>query len=117
MTIQELRKKYYFHDSCITRIDYIKESKDLIITMDFCQWAQEWYDKSKPENVWLRVTFHGIDEYHGLIGDIDYFSILNGEIKDDKFWLYILDDIHAKEYEYYLLPSDVNVEILGAVED
>ena len=117
MTIQELREKYYFHDSCITRIEYDKELKQLEITMDFCQWAQEKYVENEPENVWLKLTFHGIDEYDGLIGEIDYFSILNAEIKDGKFWLSILDDYHGEEYEYYLSSSNVEVEIIGPVEE
>ncbi len=117
MTIQELREKYYFHDSCITRIDYFSEDKRLTITMDFCQWAQNWYKEGEPENVWLKLTFYGIDGYDGITGDIDYFSILDGEIKDDKFWLFILDDFHEEHYEYYLNPSNVEVEILGIVED
>ena len=117
MTIQELRKQYYFHDSCITKVDFIRESKRLEITMDFCQWAQEWYAENEPENVWLKLTFHGIDEYDGITGDIDYYSILDAEVKDDKLWLYILDDFHEEEYEYYLSPSDVEVEILGIVEE
>ena len=85
--------------------------------MDFCQWAQQWYKDGDAENVWLKLKFHDIDEYNGISGDIDYFSILDGEIKGDKFWLYILDDFHDKEYQYYLSPSDVEIEILGAVEE
>lgn len=117
MTIQELRKQYYFHDSCITKIEYLKELKVLEISMDFCLWAQEWYTESDPENVWMKLTFYNIDEYDGITGDIDYFSILDAEVKDDKFWMYILDDFHDQEYEYYLSPSEVKVDVLDAVND
>jgi len=117
MTIKQLTDKYYFHDSCVTNITFSAETQRLIITMDFCQWAQEWYTEKEPENVWLKLTFHGIDEYNGITGDIDYFSILDAEIKDDRFRLFILDDFHNEEYDYYLLPSAVEVEILGPVED
>lgn len=117
MTIQELCSKYYFHDSCITRIDYHSDSRRLEITMDFCQWAQEWYVEQDPENIWLKLIFSGIEEYDGIIGDVDYFSILDGEVKNDKFWLSILDDFHDEYYEYYLSPSNVEVKVLGVVKD
>ncbi len=52
----------------LKKIDYIKESKILEITMDSCQWAQEWYEENKPENVWMKLTLHGIDEYNSFFG-------------------------------------------------
>lgn len=117
MTIQELCNKYYFHDSCITKIDYRRNNSELDITMDFCQWAQEGYSEQDPENIWLKLIFRGIEEYDGITGDIDYFSILDVEVKEDKLWISILDDFHDEYYEYYLSPSDVEVKILGVVKD
>ena len=117
MTIQEFCEKYYLHDSCITRIDYINESKQLEITINFCQWAQEWFTNDKPENIWLKLIFHDVDTYKGITGDIDYFSVLDAEIKDEKLRLFILDDIHDESYEYYLSPSDIEIVNLGVVEE
>ena len=76
MTIQELDNKYYFHDSAITHIDYSSQTKELDIIIDFCYWAQKWYKEGDPELMELKVTFEGIEDYDGLTGDIDYFSIL-----------------------------------------
>ena len=115
MTIKELRDRYYFHDSCITRIDY--KDKKLEMILDFCQWAQEWYKKTDPENVWMRLIFSGIEQYEGITGEIDYFSVLDAEIKEDKLWIFMLDDFHNENYEIFLKPTDVEVEILGVVED
>lgn len=113
MTAQELIKKYDLHDSCITNISYTRESKKLEITLDFCQWAQSWYKDDMPENIPIKLILYSIDKYDGIIGEIDYYSILNVEIKDDnKLSFYILDDFHNKNYKYILSPSDIEINIM-----
>ena len=113
MTIKELIKKYYFHDSCITYINYLSNISRLEITIDFCQWAQSWYKDDMPENILIKLVLSGIDAYNGIIGDIDYYSILNVDTdNNNKLWFYILDDIHDKEYEYVFTPSDIEIEII-----
>lgn len=112
MTIQELDNKYYFHDSMITHVDYLSEAHRLEITMDFCYWAQEWYKEDDPELMELKLTFEGIKEYDGIIGDIDYYSIVDGDIKDGKYHLFIEDEFNQKTYEYYLEPSSADVEVI-----
>ena len=112
MTINELNDKYYFHDSCIIYIDYSKDREELIITIEFSYWAQEWYVEGEPELMELKVSFDGIKDYDGLIGEIDYFSILDAEVKGDQYRLFIEDDFHQEFYEYLLSPSDVKVEVV-----
>ena len=117
MTVKELLKKYYFHDSCITNINYDEEQKKIEITMDFCQWAQDQFVKGTPENVWLKLTLFGINSYEGIVGEIDYFSIVEASNKDEALLLLIEDDYHETYYQYSFTPSDINVEILGEVKD
>ena len=112
MTIQELEKKYYFHDSSITNIDYSKEQEKLDILIVFCYWAQEWYKEGDPELMDIKLSFEGIKDYDGIAGDIDYFSILDGDIKNDKYHLLIEDGFHQEYFEYFLEPTNVEVEIL-----
>ncbi len=116
MTIQELTNKYYFHDSMITNVNYSENEQKLEISIDFCNWAQEWYKQGEPEMLKLKLTFDGIKEYAGITGDIDYFSILDADIKDSKYHLFIEDDFHQEFYEYFLDPSNVDVEIIGIAE-
>ena len=85
--------------------------------MEFCNWAQEGYKDGDPELLKLELVFEGIDDYCGITGDIDYFSILDGEIKDEKYHLFIEDDFHQEFYEYYLDPTNVEVKIVGIIED
>ena len=117
MTVKELLNKYYFHDSCITNIDFDEGRKKIEITMDFCQWAQDWFVKGSPENIWLKLTLFGIDSYEGIVGEIDYFSIVEAKEIGDTLLLMIEDDYHEAYYQYSFSPSDVDVEILGEVKD
>lgn len=59
----------------------------------------------------LKLVFEGIKNYDGLTGDIDY-SILVGEIKDNKYHFFIIDDFNNAYYEYFLEPSNVEAEII-----
>jgi len=117
MTIQELNKKYYFHDSMITEIHYSQTSQELEIIMDFCNWAQKSYENSDPELLKLKIKFEGVLDYDGITGEIDYFSILIAEVKNDKFHLIIEDDFNQQYYEYYFSSSNVETEVIGIVED
>ena len=117
MTIQELQNQYNLHDSCIKRIDYSEDEKILVFQIDFCNWDQEWYKEGDPEFVELSLTFKGIEEYNGPVGDIDYYSIGNDEVIDGKYFMFIQDDIRDNYYEIYLNPSDVIVEMGNAVEE
>lgn len=115
MTIQELCKKYYFHDSMITKISYSKDIKELEFMLEFCNWAQNDYKENDPELLKMKLTFESILDYDGITGDIDYFSVLDCDIVDDRFHMLIEDDFHQEVYEFYLNPSNVKVEIVGAV--
>ena len=99
MTIEELNKKYYFHDSCITKIEYDPSLKTLCFYMDFCNWAQADYKESDPELLQAKLSLDGIDAYDGPSGEIDYFSIGNPELKEGKYFLFIEDDINKEYYE------------------
>lgn len=117
MTIQELDNKYYFHDSMITNISYSPDTETLVVLMEFCNWAQDGYTDDEPELLVLKLTFEGISDYNGITGDINYFSILDGDIVDDKYHLLIEDDFNQAFYEYYLDPTNIQVEIVGVAED
>lgn len=117
MTIQELDEKYYFHDSMITNISYLVSDFKLIITMEFCNWAQNWYIEGDPELVEFKLIFNGIETYDGIVGDVDYYSILDGEVKNEKYHLFIEDDFHHAFYEYYLEPTSVDVVIGKPITD
>ena len=116
MTIKELSQKYNFHDSCITKIEYDNTQKVLSIIMDFCNWAQESYVSTDPELLCLKLMLEDVSDYTGPVGEIDYFSIGNSEIRDNKYYLFFEDDINSEIYEFYLTPSSATVDILGPVE-
>ena len=117
MTIHELENKYYFHDSLINKIDYYKENERLEFTIGLCYWAQEWYKEGDPELMEIRLIFEGINEYGGIIGDVDCFSILDGMVKNGKWRFNILDDFHDTYYEYVFSPSNVEVKHIRIFED
>ena len=117
MTIQEFDKKYYLHDSMIKNIRYSPDLQKLEILLDFCYWAQEWYVEGEPELMEAILTFEGIDDYTGITGDIDYFSILDGDIEDNKYHLYFEDEFNQESYEYYFSPSNVEFVIVRPIDD
>lgn len=117
MTIKELDSKYTFHDSYITKIEYIGAQKRLDMYMDFCTWNQSGYNESESELVYAKLSFDGIENYNGLMGDIVYYSIENAGIKDGKYFLLIVDEFNCKKYELSLTPSSVSFEVLGPIKD
>lgn len=118
MKIQDFDKKYYFHDSLVDSIIYNSEKHELVITFDFCYWAQADYKKNKPETGLLRVTFKGVKKYDGVQGTNKrkWWAVLDGDVKDDKYHLFIQDiekDIKNEEYhDIYIEAEDVEVEDL-----
>lgn len=63
MTLQEFRAKYYLHDSSIEKIDFDAENKTLTLTIEFCFWMQNRYDKTTPKNGLIAVTFENVSHY------------------------------------------------------
>ncbi len=117
MTIKELYKKYYMHDSAITHIDYSEKTQCLEMEIDFCYWAQEWYVDGDPELMKMKISFEGVEEYSGPLGDIDYFNIYDGLVKDDKYYLYFVDEYNDQHYELNISPKNIEVEIIEMFED
>ena len=57
MTVAEFEKKYYLHDSSLTEFEFDTASRNLTLTIEFCFWMQNWYDKSAPKNGVIAVNF------------------------------------------------------------
>lgn len=89
LTLAEFKEKYYLHDSSIDKIDYDAENKRLTLTIDFCFWMQNWYDKTTPTNGFIAATFENVSHYSYEGYDpsklfSDYTpEILHTEIADD----------------------------------
>lgn len=82
MTLYELRKKYYFHDSSIEKVAFDANKKILTLEIEFCFWMQDWYKKSEPSNGLIRLTFKDISlfEYDAIIADRIFSDELDSEI-------------------------------------
>ena len=83
MTLQDFRGKHYLHDSSIEKIEYDAANKTLTLTIDFCFWMQNWYDKTTPTNGLIAVTFEGVSvfEYDSNIADKIFSPELDSEIR------------------------------------
>ena len=101
MTLQEFRRKYYFHDSSIEKIEYDAENKTLTLTIEFCFWAQLWYDKTTPKNGLIAVTFEDVSlfEYDDDIAD-KIFSDIDSEIRDAELDADGRLNFFSVEYDY-----------------
>ena len=99
LTTAEFAERYYFHDSSIDKIEYDAENKKLTLTIDFCFWMQNWYEKGKPENGYIAVTFENVSlfeyEQHefsnileNLDTEIDHIEIATDEMLEIYIWEY-----------------------------
>lgn len=56
MTLNEFHQSYYFHDSILNRIEYVR--KELKMYCTFCEFLQKDYVKSEYTNSDILVVFH-----------------------------------------------------------
>jgi hypothetical protein len=101
MTLQDFRGKYYLHDSSIEKIDFDAENKTLTLTIEFCFWMQNWYDKTTPKNGLIAVTFENVSlfEYDANISD-KIFSNIDSEIRDAELNADGCLEFFSVEYSY-----------------
>lgn len=114
MTISELTETYYFHDSAIAEITHDDRLHQLVITIEFCFWAQEAFKEGMPETGLIKLVFHEVEDFDcdGLPGEIDYFSILDASADNNKLTLSILDDFHNSFYELYVVSPAVDFIVI-----
>ena len=63
MTIEQFVEGYYLHDSSLVKVEFDAEKKILALTIEFCFWMQNWYDKTTPKNGLIAVTFENVSNY------------------------------------------------------
>lgn len=109
MNLKEFDKNYYLHDSSVLNIVFDKDQKTLTLYLDFCAWMQNNYREGDPEIVPLTVAFYGIDNYEGPKGESETLGVLHQEIKDDKLYLILTDEINDLSYDIYLKPDSIKI--------
>ena len=92
MTLQELDKKYYFHDSSIISINYDKEKNIVEMLIDFCFWMQEDFKEGEPENGEAKLIFRQAHNYDGPLGELNSNSILRTFVKENNQFLLCMSD-------------------------
>lgn len=115
MTITELTKTYDFHDSLITGIEQDDLLNQLVISIEFSFWAQEGFKEGMPETGMISLVFHEVEDFDcaGLEGEIDFFSIMDTIVDNNKLFLNLLDDFHDKVYELFITSPNVDFLVLG----
>jgi len=61
MKLEELIKKYCFHDSLLESIKYDEQLKTAVFEIDFCNWAQEDYLEEHPETTIVYLHFKDVE--------------------------------------------------------
>lgn len=113
MKINEFLEKYCFHDSTIDEISYDTTAKELVLHMDFAFWMQKDYVDGTPENGMVNIRFHQVENYTGIIGKIDWFSVDNISLNPDHtITCVILDDFNNVYYEWDFYALDAELEDL-----
>lgn len=59
MNIITLMEQFYLHDSFIENIGYKFFKDQLVLTVNFCNWAQSNYKEGEPENIIGNFIFVG----------------------------------------------------------
>ena len=118
MTISELNRKYYFHDSLLEEIVVDKSNSTVAITIDFCFWAQDGYRNDDPETGIVILEFKGVKNYPEIDGKLDSYSILWTMVQQDGSWkMIVLDDETDKCYEVSIQADEVSINIEGIAYD
>lgn len=113
MKVKDFLKKYCLHDSTIDEITYNAASKKLVWHMDFSFWMQTDFVDGTPENGMVNIIFHQVENYTGIIGKIDWFSVDSISLnKDNTISCNILDDYNNVYYEWNFYTSDIEIEDL-----
>lgn len=109
MTINELLKNYYFHDSLVEKVVFENHTVDM--TIDFCYWMQEGYCEEDPETGIINLHFPSVADMNGPTGKIDDYSILESYYNDGCLNFLIMDDFNNISYELKIIPTVEEVEI------
>ncbi len=107
----EQLNKYDFHDSLLENLFYNRETKELNLIIDFCNWKQSWYHDNEPETsiislVFTNVSNATIPEYTPNSDEIMNFSLLeqNSGIK-----VTIFNDISNSLYDIIVYANEFEI--------
>ena len=112
MNVKDFLNKYELHDSIIENIEYDVNKRMLFMELDFCFWMQKDFQDGDMETGKMILQFLDVNQYDGLQGVIDSFSILDVNILDDVMVFSIMDDFNEKFYEVKVDSSDVYINIV-----
>lgn len=113
MKVNEFLEKYCLHDSTIDEIRYNSHEKELIWHMDFAFWMQKDYVEGNPENGMINLHFYNVENYSGLIGKIDWFSVDSITLHPNGIiTCVVLDDYNDDCYIWNFYVSNIEIEDL-----
>ena len=106
-------ERYCLHDSTVDEIKYDPVTKELVWHMDFAFWMQNAYVEGTPENGLVNLYFHHVENYFGMTGRIDWFSVEHIVANPDStISCTILDDFNGQYYIWTFSVSDMEIEDL-----
>lgn len=82
-----------FHDSTVTSVKYDPKTFTLVISIDFCNWAQTFYTEGEPEVITLHLYFYRafIDMDPGIVFDGCYGDIYHVVCEDKRTLKFVID--------------------------
>lgn len=114
MKIKEFTEAYDLHDSFIESIEHTEKSKDVILTIHFAFWRQDWYVKGDPENGVIRTVFHNVFRFDYEGGDPQgaFVGILRSEYRDGSIILVLSDEEAMSYFDLSISAEEVSVVVL-----
>ncbi len=95
MKLHDLVEIHYFHDSSLNDVQYDPEQRRLEISLDFCNWMQDYFVEGMPELIAVKLIFTNVSRYFDdELGKINEdFGFLNGEPILDESGAPVIDDV------------------------
>lgn len=94
MKVEEIIRKYDFHDSCVVEILHERES--IKIKIDLCMWRQQGYIDGEKEIKEVILKFYSVQDYKWDSDkkeeEVDYDTIMEISYNEKLIKIILLDD-------------------------
>ena len=94
MQVEEIIRKYDFHDSCVVGI--LHEMDSIKMKIDLCMWRQQGYRDNEKELKEVTLKFYAVQDYKWDSDkkeeDIDYDTILEIGYNEKIIKIILVDD-------------------------
>lgn len=101
MRITEFLEIYYLHDSSLENVCFGDDVSQVTLTINLCNWAQDWYKDGMPENKIIQVRFLGCSIIKGYSRELTIAGNTILECRETRIGEMVGVEIHVMR-DYFL---------------